>query len=121
MQAIVDACGCHAKPTSRAICEMEGWCSAYPPAFLSPTVLIHSCMLILFLASQNLNYDSYLVVTCQLSRFTCAFPCSKKITGEQTGNILAEQRFKPYGAPKKVHSDEDIRVWGDNGWRWMVC
>ena len=51
------------------------------------------------------GYDSCLVVTCGLSRFTRVIPCNKKITGEQTVKMLVEQRFEPYGAPKQVHSD----------------
>ena len=62
------------------------------------------------------GYDSCLVVTCGLSRFTCVFPCNKKITGEQTVKMLVEQWFEPYGAPKQVHSDEDVRIRSDTGW-----
>ena len=38
-------------PISRAIRETQGWC----PAYLSPAVLIRSCVLILFMASLNLE------------------------------------------------------------------
>ena len=30
--------------------------------------------------------------------------------------MLAEQLFEPYGPPKKVHSDEDVRIRSDTGW-----
>ena len=43
------------------------------------------------------GYDSCLVVTCGLSRFTRVFPCNKKITGEQTVKMLVEQWLEPYG------------------------
>ena len=56
------------------------------------------------------------MVTCGLSRFTRVFPCNKNITGEQTLKILVEQWFDPYGAPKQVHSDEDVRIHSDTGW-----
>ena len=62
------------------------------------------------------GYDSCLVVTCGLSRFTRVFPCNKKITGEQTVKMLGEQWFEPYGAPKQMHSDEDVRIRSDTGW-----
>ena len=62
------------------------------------------------------GYDSCLVVTCGLSCFTRVFPCNKKITGEQTVNMLVEQWFELYGAPKQVHSDEDVRIRSDTGW-----
>ena len=62
------------------------------------------------------GYDSCLVVTCGLSRFTCVFPCNKKITGEQTVKMLVEQWFEPYEAPKQVHSDEGVRIRSDTGW-----
>ena len=56
------------------------------------------------------------MVTCDLSRFTRGFPCNKKITGEQTVKMLVEQWFEPYGAPKQVHSDEDLRIRSDTAW-----
>ena len=56
------------------------------------------------------------MVTCGLSRFTRVFPCNKKITGEHTVKMLVEQWFEPYGAPKQVHSDEDVRIRSDTGW-----
>ena len=62
------------------------------------------------------GYDSCLVVTCGLSHFTRVFPCNNKITGEQTVKMLVEQWFEPYGAPKQVHSDEDVRICSDTGW-----
>ena len=61
------------------------------------------------------GYDSCSVVTCGLTRFTRAFPCNKKITGEQTVKTLVEQWFEHYGAPKEVHSDEDVRILSDTG------
>ena len=51
-----------------------------------------------------------------MGRFTRAFPCSKKITGEQTVKNSVEQWFEPYGAPKKPHSDEVVRNRSDTGW-----
>ena len=30
--------------------------------------------------------------------------------------MLVEQLFEPYGAPKQVHSDEDVRIRSDTGW-----
>ena len=30
--------------------------------------------------------------------------------------LLVEQWFKHYGAPKEVHSDEDVRIRSDSGW-----
>ena len=62
------------------------------------------------------RYDSCLVVTCGLYRFTRVFPCNKKTTGEQTVRLLVEQWFEPYGAPKQVHSNEDVRIRSDTGW-----
>ena len=56
------------------------------------------------------------MVTCGLSRFTRVFPCNKKITDEQTVKTLVEQWFEPYGAPKQLHSDEDVRICSDTGW-----
>ena len=56
------------------------------------------------------------MVTCGVSRFTRVFPCNKKITGEQTVKMLVEQWFEPYGVPKQVHSDEDVRIRSDTGW-----
>ena len=30
--------------------------------------------------------------------------------------ILVEERFEPYGAPKEMHFDEDVRIRSDTGW-----
>ena len=62
------------------------------------------------------GYDSCFVGTCGLSRFTRVCPRNKKITGEQTVKNLVEQWFKHYGAPRKVHSDGDVRIRSDTGW-----
>ena len=62
------------------------------------------------------GYDSCLVVTRGLSRFTRVFACNKEITGEQTVKMLVEQWSEPYRAPKQVHSDEDVRIRSDTGW-----
>ena len=62
------------------------------------------------------GYDSCLVATCALSRFTRAFPCSKKITGEPTVKLLVGQWFEYYGAPREVHSDQDVHTRRDPGW-----
>ena len=62
------------------------------------------------------GYDSCLVVTSSLKRFTRAFPCNKKITGEQTVNILVERWLEHYGAPAEAHSDQDIHIWSDTRW-----
>ena len=48
--------------------------------------------------------------------FVCPLPCNNKITGEQTVKMLVEQWFESYGAPKQVHSDEDVRIRSDTGW-----
>ena len=62
------------------------------------------------------GYDSCLVVTSGLTCFTRALPCNKKITGEQTLNILVEKWFQHYGAPEEMHCDEDVRIRSDTGW-----
>ena len=56
------------------------------------------------------GYKSCLVVTCGLTPFTRELPCNKKITGEQTVKMLVEQWFEYYGAPREVHSDEDLHI-----------
>ena len=111
MQTIVDACGCHASKQSDS--RDRGLVCSLPIPYCANSLLyvdfIHG------LRSFG-GYDSCLVVTCGLSRFTCVFPCNKKITGEQTVKLLVEQWFEPYGAPKQVHSDEDVRIRSDTGW-----
>ena len=61
------------------------------------------------------GYDLALVVTCGSTRFSRVFPCTKHITGEETIKILLEEWFCLYGAPKEIHSDEDVRVRSDTG------
>ena len=111
MQTIVDACGCHASKQSDS--RDRGLISSLPITYCANSLLyvdsIHGL-------PRFGGYDSCLVVTCGLSRFTRVFPCNKKITGEQTVKMFVEQWFEPYGAPKQVHSDEDVRIRSDTGW-----
>ena len=62
------------------------------------------------------GYDVALVVTCGLTRLTRVFPCTKHIAGEETINILLEESFCVYGAPKEINSEEDVRVPSHPGW-----
>ena len=111
MQTIVDACGCHASKQSDS--RDRGLISSLPTPYCANSLLyvdvIHGL-------PRFGGYDSCLVVTCGLSRFTRVFPCNKKITSEQTVKMLVEQWFEPYGAPKQVHCDEDVRIRSDTGW-----
>ena len=111
MQTIVDACGCHASKQSDS--RDRGLISSLPIPYCANSLLykdfIHGL-------PRLGGYDSCLVVTCCLSRFTRVSPCNKKITGEQTVKLLVEHRFEPYEAPKQVHSDEDVRIRSDTGW-----
>ena len=111
MQTIVDACGCHASKQSDS--RNRGLISSLAIAFCANSLLyvdfIHGL-------PRFGGYDSCLGVTCGLSRFTRVFPCNKKITGEQTVKTLVEQWFEPYGAPKHLHSEEDVRICSDTGW-----
>ena len=95
MQTIVDACGCHASKQSNS--RDRGLTSSLPIPYCANSLLyvdfIHGL-------PRFRGYDSCLVVTCGLSRFTRVFPFNKKITGEQTLKMLVEQWFEPYGAPK---------------------
>ena len=111
MQTIVDACRCYASKQSDS--RDRGLISSLPIPYCANSLLyvdfIHGL-------PRSGGYDGCLVVTCGLSRFTRVFPCSKKITGEQTVKMLVEQWFQPYGAPKQVHSDEDVGIRSDTGW-----
>ena len=95
MQTLVDACGCHASRQSDS--RDRGLISSLPIPYCANFLLyvdfIHGL-------PRFGGYDSCLVVTCGLSRFTRVFPCNKKITGVQTVKMLVEQWFEPYGAPK---------------------
>ena len=111
MQSIVDSCDCHASKQSDS--RDRGLVSSLPIPYCANSLLyadfIHGL-------PKFGGYDSSLVVICGLTRFTRAFPCNKKITGEQTVKILVEEWFEPYGAPKEIHSDEDARIRSDTGW-----
>ena len=85
MHTIVDACGCHASKQSNSrdrglIRSLHIYCTNS----LLNVDFIHRL-------PRFGGYDSCLVVTCGLSRFTRVFPCSKKIAGEQTVQMLVEQ------------------------------
>ena len=90
MQTIVDACGCHASKQSNS--RDRGLISGLPIPYCSNSLLyvhfIHGL-------PRFGGYDSCLVVTCGLSRFTRVFLCKKKITAEQTGRCCAEQWLTP--------------------------
>ena len=108
MQTIVYACGCHASKQSAR--RDRGLIYRMPIPYCANSLLyldfIHGL-------PRFGGYDSSLVVTCGLSCFTRVSPCSKKITGEQTVKILVQQWFEPYGAPQRVHSDENVRIRSD--------
>ena len=110
-QTIGDACGCHASKKSDS--RDRGLIFSLPIPYCTNSLLyvdfIHGL-------PPFGGYDSCLVVTCGLSRFTRVFPCNKKITGEQTVKMLVEQWFKLYRAPKQMHCDEDVRIRSDTGW-----
>ena len=110
MQSIVDSSGCHASKHSDS--RDRGLVSNLPIPYCANSLLyvdfIHGL-------PKFGGYDSCLYVTCGLTRFTRVFFCNKKITGEQTVDILLEQWFEHYGAPKDVHSDEDVRIRSDTG------
>ena len=111
MQTTVDACGCHASKQSDN--RDRGLISSLPIPYCTNSLLyvdfIHAL-------PRFGGYDSCLVVTYGLSRYTRVFPCNKKITGEHTVKMLVEQWLEPYGAPKQVHSDEDVCICSDSGW-----
>ena len=111
METVVGAGGCHASKQSDS--RDKGLISSLPIPYCTNSLLyvdfIHG------LPGFG-GYDVCLVVTCGLSGFTHVFPCNKKITGDQTVKMLVEQWFQPYGAPKQVHSDEDVRIRSDTGW-----
>ena len=111
MQTIVDACGCHASKQSDS--RDRALISSIPIPYCANSLLYVDFMHGL---PRFGGYDSCLVVTCGLSRFICLFPCNKKITGERSVKMLVEQLFEPYGAPKQVNSDEDVRIRSDTGW-----
>ena len=110
MQTIVDACGCHASKQSDS--RDGGLTSSSPIPYCANSLFyvdfIHGL-------PRFGGYNSCLVVTCGLSRFTRVFPCNKKITSEQTVKMLVEQWYEAYRAPKQVHSDEDVRIRSHTG------
>ena len=111
MQTIVDAFGCHASKQSDS--RDGGLIFNLPiPCCTNSLLYVH----FIHGLPRFGSYDSCLVVTCGLSRFTRVFPCNKKITGEQVVKMLVEQWLEPYGAPKQVHSDEGVRTCSDTGW-----
>ena len=111
MQSIVDSCGCHASKQSDS--RDQGSVCSLPIPYCANSLLyvnfVHGL-------PKFGGYDSCLVVTCGLTRFTGALPWNKRIRGEQTVKRLVEQWFEHYGAPKEVHSDEDVRIRSYTGW-----
>ena len=111
MQTTVDACGCHVSKQSDN--RDRGLISSLPIPYCTNSPLYVD----FFHGLPRFGgYGSCVVVTCGLSCFTRVLTCNKKITGEQTVKRLVQQWFEPYGAPKQVHSDEDVRIRSDTGW-----
>ena len=83
MQTIVDACGSHASKQSNS--RDRGLIASLPIPYCTNPLLyvdfIHGL-------PRFCGYDSCLVATCGLSRFSRVFPCNKKTTGEQTVKIF---------------------------------
>ena len=111
MQSIVDSCTCHSSKQSDS--RDRGLVSSLPIPYCANSLLyvdfIH-CL------PKFCGYDNCLVATCGLTRFTRALPCKKKMTRVQSMKALVEQWFEHYGAPKEVHSDDDLRIESDMGW-----
>ena len=78
MQPIVDPCGCHASKQSDP--RDRGLVSSLPIPYCANSLLyvdfIHGL-------PKFGGYDSCLVVTCGLTRFTRAFPCNKRSQGKK--------------------------------------
>ena len=115
MQSTMDPRGCHA--SIRSDSRDRGLVSSVPIPYCANSLLyvgfIHGL-------PKFGGYDSCLVVTCGLTRFTPAFHCNKKIIAKQTVKKLFEQWFEHYGAPKEVHSNEDVRIPSDTRWHKRV-
>ena len=86
MQPIVDSCSCHAIKQTES--RDRGLIFSLPVLYS-----VNSLVYVDFI--QGLprcgGYNSCLVVTCCLTRFTRAFSGNKNITGEQTVKIVVEQ------------------------------
>ena len=110
LQPIVDKCPC--RSCKRGDIRDRGLYSILPIPYCANDVL--------YVGYKEMpkfeGYDFALVVTCGLTRFTRVFPCTKHNTGEETIRILLEEWFCVYWAPKKIISDEDVRVRSDTGW-----
>ena len=111
MQPIVDSCGCHASKQSGS--RDQGVVASLPMPYCADSLLYVGFI-------QGLpkvgGYDSCLVVTCGLDPF---YPCTslqQKDHSRSDCEIFGEEWFKHYGAPKEVHSDEDVRIRSDTGW-----
>ena len=111
MQTIVDCFGCHASKQSDS---RDGELISSLPIPCCTNSLLYVDFI--HRLPRFGGYDSCLVVTCGLSRFTRVYLCSKKTTGEQTVKMVVQQWFKPYAAPKQVHSAEDVRIRSDTEW-----
>ena len=62
------------------------------------------------------NLDYILTIVDGLSRFTQFVPTKKKIDGEGVLKLLFQNWIQPFGKPKEVYSDNDIRFFSPKGW-----
>ena len=109
-QPILDKCPC--RYCKRGDIRDRGTYSTFP--------IPHYADIVLYVDHREMpnfwGYDLALVVTCGLTRFKKAFPCTKHITGEETIRILLGEWSCVYGAPNEISSDKDLRVRSDTGW-----
>ena len=77
MQPVVDSCNCH---TSKQSESRDRALVSSPPIPYCATSLLY--MDFIHILAKFCGYERCLVVSFGLTRFTCAFPGNKKITGE---------------------------------------
>jgi hypothetical protein len=66
------------------------------------------------------NHDYIMTIVDSLSKYARFIPCKKSTTGEQAFPMIFEHWIQVYGRPIEIHSDNDIRFQGPEGW-WQGC
>ena len=66
------------------------------------------------------TYDYVMAIMDSLSKFPRFIPCKKTSTGEKAFELIWENYIQIYGRPSEIHSDNDVRFQGEQGW-WQGC
>ena len=80
-------------------------------------LMVNEIIYVDFISMDEYNsFDYVLTIVDGLSRFAQFVPTKKKVDGEGVLKLLFQHWIQPFGKPKEVYSDNDIRFSSSKGW-----